>query len=310
LMPRYKTLNGDLDINVDGLRVRAADDGWFSASPGSRLEQALLAGGAVSDTPPTGGAGLPDGNLGDVFKSGFSLTVPALASKADAAELAAKANVSELAAKADAVALQTEAQRLIVGSASGPIDTAKQHNPRTIGASTALTFSAQPALADTFFGCALQNTAATDVTVTLPASFSLRQQSPITSFVLPANGRCSLLWHWDGAAYLLHGEPVRQPFQATFALFGASTAGDYDMILNLARPVFITSIAGRCAAGADAATLKIGGVATQAALTLGASARTSTYAPVVAVAAGSSVSIALSGGGTKTTVTLLGYYAP
>lgn len=53
-MPRYRTLNNDPAINVDGVRVFADNEGWFFAASGSRLEQVLLNGGAVSDTPTTG----------------------------------------------------------------------------------------------------------------------------------------------------------------------------------------------------------------------------------------------------------------
>ena len=52
-MPRYRTLNNDGYINVDGARVWAGDDGWFDVESGSRVEAALLAGGAVTDTPNT-----------------------------------------------------------------------------------------------------------------------------------------------------------------------------------------------------------------------------------------------------------------
>ena len=44
-MPRYRTLNNDTEINVDGVRVRADDDGTFNVGAGSRKEQVLIAGG-------------------------------------------------------------------------------------------------------------------------------------------------------------------------------------------------------------------------------------------------------------------------
>lgn len=49
-MPRYRTLNNDPAINVDGVRVFADLDGWFYAAPGSRLQQVLMNGGAVLET--------------------------------------------------------------------------------------------------------------------------------------------------------------------------------------------------------------------------------------------------------------------
>lgn len=46
-MPRYRTINNDTAINVDGVRVFADADGAFTAESGSRLEQVLLAWGAI-----------------------------------------------------------------------------------------------------------------------------------------------------------------------------------------------------------------------------------------------------------------------
>lgn len=46
-MARYRTLNNDTAINVDGVRLRAGDDGVFDVTSGSRSEAVLLAGGAV-----------------------------------------------------------------------------------------------------------------------------------------------------------------------------------------------------------------------------------------------------------------------
>lgn len=53
-MPRYRKLDNDPYINVDGVRIWAGDDGWFDVESGSRAEQVLLAGGAVSDTAAGG----------------------------------------------------------------------------------------------------------------------------------------------------------------------------------------------------------------------------------------------------------------
>jgi hypothetical protein len=56
-MPRYRKLDNDPYINVDGVRVWAGDDGWFDVESGSRAEQVLLAGGAVSDTAAAASSG-------------------------------------------------------------------------------------------------------------------------------------------------------------------------------------------------------------------------------------------------------------
>lgn len=209
----------------------------------TELADALLALPAFQNfVPGVGGSGLPDGDLGDVVKLGDTLTVP---------ELAVKANTEDL---------KTNAQAVVTGSTVGPIDTTKQHNERSISAATTLAFNAAPAAANTYFGCAIKNTSSANLTVTIPSSYSMRQQSAITSFVLPANGRADLVWRWDGATYVLFGEPVRDAFQAVFAIVGTSAARSYPVILDNARQFVVTSVVTKCASGSDTATVSIGGV--------------------------------------------------
>lgn len=48
MLRRYRTLNNETEINVDGARLRAGDDGVFVVEAGSRAEDVLIAGGAIS----------------------------------------------------------------------------------------------------------------------------------------------------------------------------------------------------------------------------------------------------------------------
>jgi hypothetical protein len=48
MLRRYRTLNNDTEVNVDGVRLRAGDDGVFVVEAGSRAEDVLIAGGAIS----------------------------------------------------------------------------------------------------------------------------------------------------------------------------------------------------------------------------------------------------------------------
>lgn len=48
MLRRYRTLNNDTEVNVDGARLRAGDDGVFVVEAGSRAEDVLIAGGAIS----------------------------------------------------------------------------------------------------------------------------------------------------------------------------------------------------------------------------------------------------------------------
>jgi hypothetical protein len=141
------------------------------------------------------------------------------------------------------------------------IDTSKAINTKTITVDSTLTFSAAPANANTYFGLVLTNGGATDLTVTIPNSYSEAQQAAITSFVMPASAVVEIVWRYTGATYILKGEPVRQPFQAAWSFIGTTTARDYPVILKTARPFVITSVVSKCASGTATATGKIDGVA-------------------------------------------------
>ena len=88
-MARYRTLNNDTEINVDGVRLRAGVDGVFDVVAGSRAEQVLLAGGAL----PVDGSGLSSDELG-----GLRSLVSGAGKSADVGWLPLLQNSSESAA--------------------------------------------------------------------------------------------------------------------------------------------------------------------------------------------------------------------
>ena len=67
-MPRYRTLNNDTAINVDGVRLIADGSGAFDVVSGSREEQVLIAGGAIP----------ADARLAGAMTSGTWMTIPSV----------------------------------------------------------------------------------------------------------------------------------------------------------------------------------------------------------------------------------------
>jgi hypothetical protein len=221
----------------------------------------------------------------------------------------ADALAAAVAAKATLSALRADAIVSTVGSASGAIDTSKQNNPRSVTAATTLTFSGAPAAADTYFGSVVRNTSGSDVVITIPSSFSMRQQNTITSFTLPAGARADLTWRWDGTAYLLYGETVRDPFQVVFALIGTAAAREYPVILDNARPFRVTSVVSKCASGADTATVRIGGVPLGGAVNaVSPTKQTQAHTSANSAALAADVTVSFAGGAVDPQVTLKGYF--
>lgn len=87
------------------------------------------------------------------------------------------------------------------------IDVARKLNTKTISADSTFTFSATPATGQRF-GLYLKNSDTAAHTVTIPSSFSVALQANRTSFVLAASGQECLVWRYDGAYYVLEGDPT------------------------------------------------------------------------------------------------------
>lgn len=87
------------------------------------------------------------------------------------------------------------------------ISTASAINTKSISTDVTMTFSAAPTTG-TMFALRVTNTDSSAHTVTIPSSFSYARQSNITSFVVPANGKAEVSWHYDGSIYTIYGDPV------------------------------------------------------------------------------------------------------
>lgn len=189
------------------------------------------------------------------------------------------------------------------------IDTAKAINTKSVSADSTLTFSGAPANPNTYFGLILTNGGASDRTITIPSSRSVAQQAVITSFVLPASAVLELVWRYDGTTYHLMGEPVRVPFDLTFAFIGTSTARDYPLILKNSRPLVITSMVSKCASGTATATGKIDGVALGGTANAVSSSEVEQAQAAANVAAsGTDVVVGLTAGAVDPQISLKGYY--
>lgn len=103
------------------------------------------------------------------------------------------------------------------------VDVTKGLNTKSIAVDSTLTFSGTPATANTWFGLLLTNTDTVAHIITVPSSFSMGRQTSITTFVIPASGRCMLAWFYNGSTYNLAGE---SPFLNKYDATAAPAVGD------------------------------------------------------------------------------------
>lgn len=142
------------------------------------------------------------------------------------------------------------------------IDTGFVLNTKSTAAALTLTYSAQPAAANTSGVLRLVNTGGVDLTHTFPSSYSVRQNAVITSISHPAGQVLFIWWEWDGTRYVIQGEAVREVVQIPWSMVGTSAARDYPpMILKNQKPLVILGCVSKCVSGAATLTLKIDGVA-------------------------------------------------
>lgn len=85
------------------------------------------------------------------------------------------------------------------------IDVTFSVNTKTVGADSTFTFSAAPAT-DTWFGMLLTNSDTAPHVMTIPSSYSLAQQTAITTFVLGASSQVMLQWRRNASGYQLFGD--------------------------------------------------------------------------------------------------------
>lgn len=115
------------------------------------------------------------------------------------------------------------------------IDVTKALNALSLDDNTTLTFSGVPA-AGAVFGIQITG-GSVPRTVTIPSSYSVDQNSTITSFILPANAVVYLSWRYTGSEYHLRGEPLPPPRAQTNAQIASYTL----TLLDEGKVVQITS---------------------------------------------------------------------
>ncbi len=144
------------------------------------------------------------------------------------------------------------------------IDVTKGLNTKTISADSTLTFSGTPATANTYFYCALTNSDTATHVITIPSSFSMSQQAAITTFTIPASGRCFLAWRYTGAGYELFGETKPLADKSMGAVFSLGANDTQTLQAYAPFAGTITKIVTQCASGTATYTVKVNGVAVTA----------------------------------------------
>lgn len=105
------------------------------------------------------------------------------------------------------------------------IDVTKGVNTKTISTGQTFTFSGTPATAETWFSIKITNSSGAAVTATIPSSFSVGQNTTITTVSVPASGIVFLTWEYDGSAYNLYGDPPTTSGSGSFVLTTSPTIG-------------------------------------------------------------------------------------
>lgn len=115
------------------------------------------------------------------------------------------------------------------------IDVTKANNTKTISVDSTFTFSGTPANSYQLFGMLVTNSDTNPHTLTIPSSFSVNRNGAITAITIPASGKLSLTWIYDGSAYNLYGDPV-------------ATTGSGNYVLSTS-PTLVTPILGTPTSG-------------------------------------------------------------
>jgi hypothetical protein len=88
------------------------------------------------------------------------------------------------------------------------IDTSKALNTKSISGNSTFTFSEIPA-SGTWFSLLVTNTDTTNArTLTIPSSYSVANNSTITTVTIRASATMQLNWYYTGSTYLIYGDPT------------------------------------------------------------------------------------------------------
>ena len=88
------------------------------------------------------------------------------------------------------------------------IDVTKAQNTKSISVDSTFTFSGTPGATGQVFGVWVTNTDTNPHTLTIPSSISVNRGATITTTTIPASSRLLLQWQYDGANYVITGDPV------------------------------------------------------------------------------------------------------
>lgn len=121
------------------------------------------------------------------------------------------------------------------------IDVTKKRNTKTATAAHTFTFSATPS-AGTTFGLVLTGDSVARV-ITIPSSFSLAQQTAITTFTLqPSPAKVELSWVYDGTTYFLAGEPTTIADLASITVVTSDTLAGHDVSAGTDGEILISDL--------------------------------------------------------------------
>jgi hypothetical protein len=87
------------------------------------------------------------------------------------------------------------------------IDTGKALNTKSIAVDSTFTFSAAPS-ANTWFSLLVTNTDTVSHILTIPSSYSVANNSTITTVTIRASATMQLNWYYTGSTYLIYGDPT------------------------------------------------------------------------------------------------------
>lgn len=119
------------------------------------------------------------------------------------------------------------AVKVITGTpmAALAIDLAEDLNTKTVSADTPLSFVATPVVGKVS-RLRLSEGGGANRTITIPSCYSQNAGGPITSFVLKANAKVDLVFHYDGTDYWIFNDPLtKEQIKAELAITGADVSG-------------------------------------------------------------------------------------
>lgn len=106
------------------------------------------------------------------------------------------------------------------------VDVTKALNTKSIAVDSTLTFSGTPGSSNQSFGLRIKNTDTVAHTITIPTTFDMGTQANVTAFTILPGGTESIVWQYDGTAYIGFNLPgVGESAPVTVASAGTTDIG-------------------------------------------------------------------------------------